>query len=181
MSRAEHERSARLRVRLPCALQGATPARPAALSAAGWSATSATTRCATSKESSPRTAEAPTRCRRRTSCCCCPSNWSWSTIFRASSTWSSMPIRASRRLRAGAAAPAGTAVDAAPAGGGAAGSADGAVATAVRVQRSAFIAGGGARQALHLRRRHHAGGAVAAHEPAVSRVARCRCTARCAR
>ena len=38
-----------------------------------------------------------------------------------------------------------------------------------------------ARQAVHRRRRRHAGGAVAAHDASRSRPRRCRCTARCAR
>ncbi len=42
---------------------------------------------------------------------------------------------------------------------------------AARVQRRRFCGGGGARQALHLRRRHHAGGAVAAHQPYLYRLA----------
>ena len=41
---------------------------------------------------------------------------------------------------------------------------------ALRVWRSAVFSGGRSRQALHFRRRHHAGGAVAAHESAVQRI-----------
>ena len=55
---------------LPAALQGAALPRPAALSAAAWSATSATTPCATSRRDSRRRA-GRMRWARPTSCCCC--------------------------------------------------------------------------------------------------------------
>ena len=124
----------------------------------------------------------PIRWARRTSCCWCPRRWPSSTTCRASCSWSSMPNPASpapiarraarlrellKQLRAPVPFP-----------------------PTRRRRRSrrcpvsakrAYHAGGRARQALHLRRRHHAGGAVAAHEPSRFRRRRWRCTARCAR
>jgi hypothetical protein len=53
--------------------------------AAGWPATSATTRCATSRRSWSRAAR-PTRWAARTSCCCNARSWRSSTTSRASCT-----------------------------------------------------------------------------------------------
>ena len=77
--------SAGLHRGLPEALQGRAAARACRASAAAWPATSATTRCATSRRSWRRAAR-PTRWAAPTSCCCSARSWRSSTTSRASST-----------------------------------------------------------------------------------------------
>ena len=60
VSRAEHDGSARFRLRLPCPRQGGLPARTCRAFSAAWSAVSATTRFAISRKSCGRHAEADT-------------------------------------------------------------------------------------------------------------------------